>query len=150
MPAAIGARRRGIGTKPKWGVDGQQYEYAALLQGRDKKFSRGWFWSLGIGGMIFNAPHLMAAFGITITETDVLDWRNDVLWTWLAAVRAKEFGCRPPLPAALVDRRIRACFVVIDSAGQSWRMSISRMSLASDRRSPELASGLPTFCLYLK
>jgi len=107
MPAAIGARRRGIGTKPKWGVDGQQYEYAALLQGRDKKFSRGWFWSLGIGGMIFNAPHLMAAFGITITETDVLDWRNDVLWTWLAAVRAKEFGCRPPLPAALVDRRIR-------------------------------------------
>ena len=49
----------------------------------------------------------MAAFGITITETDVLDWRNDVLWTWLAAVRAKEFGCRPPLPAALVDRRIR-------------------------------------------
>jgi len=102
--------------------------------------------------MIFNAPHLMAAFGITITETDLLYWIGAMMFFGLGSLpsglRNLAVARRFPPPWSIDE--LEACFVVIDSAGQSWRMSISRMSLASDRRSPELASGLPTFCLYLK
>jgi hypothetical protein len=51
----------------------------------------------------------------------------------------------PPCSAEETD----ACFIVKDSAGQKLG-SISRKSPAGESlaESPELASGLPTFCLY--